>query len=180
MRQPGKRRQQHCFFWRTSGNMMSNSYRPSTSSYRSTLSYFHYNIDCIGSIGRSRDAFVTYFERIVLSIRRRVTFVWPPCRLRLSFRYKLLWKLTCSCCLRVWFGCHRVTFCRHRTCFGCWLAFDQVRGYLRPKFQIPYSCVHLVSTSGQCDASIMVTYHEACSSPACQQQRCRIVSMDTP
>ena len=106
------------------------------------------------SIGRSRDAFVTYFERIILSIRRRVTFVWPPCRLRLSFRYKLLWKLTCSCCLRVWFGCHRVTFCRHRTCFGCWLAVDQVRGYLRPKFQIPYSCVHLVSTSGQCDASI--------------------------
>ena len=34
MRQPGKRRQQHYFFWCTSENMMSNSYRPSTSSYR--------------------------------------------------------------------------------------------------------------------------------------------------
>jgi hypothetical protein len=30
MRQPGKRRQQHCFFWCNSENMMSNSYRPST------------------------------------------------------------------------------------------------------------------------------------------------------
>jgi hypothetical protein len=34
MRQPGKRRQQHCFFWCTSENMMSNYYKPSTSSYR--------------------------------------------------------------------------------------------------------------------------------------------------
>jgi hypothetical protein len=48
-------------------------------------------------------------------------------------------------CLRVWFGCHRVTFCWHRTCFHCSLAVDQVRGHLRAKFKIPYSYGHLVS-----------------------------------
>jgi hypothetical protein len=31
---------------------------------------------------------------------------------------------------------------------------DQVRGHLRAKFKIPYSYGHLVSISGQCDASI--------------------------
>ena len=66
-----------------------------------------------------------------------------------------------SCVLRVKttikihiFGCHRVTFCWHRTCFRCSLAVDQVRGHLRAKFKIPYSYGHLVSISGQCDASI--------------------------
>ena len=45
---------------------------------------------------------------------------------------------------------------RHRTCFGCCLAVDQIRGHLRAKFTIPYSFVHLVSISGQCDASLIV------------------------
>ena len=52
--------------------------------------------------------------------------------------------------------CHRVTLCRHRTCFRCSLAVDQVRGHLRAKFKIPYSYGHLVSMSEQCDASIKI------------------------
>ena len=56
--------------------------------------------------------------------------------------------------LRVAFVCHRVTFCWHRICFRCSLTVEQVRGHLRAKFKIPYSYGHLVSISGQCDASI--------------------------
>ena len=57
-----------------------------------------------------------------------------------------------SCMVRVPSRMVRMTFSMHRTCFGCWLALDKVRGHLRAKFKIPYQCVHLVSTSGQCDA----------------------------
>ena len=83
------------------------------------------------------------------SCSHRVAFVCPA---GINY-YK---KFTSSCCLRVWFGCHRVTFCWHRTCFRCSLAVDQVRGHLRAKFKTPYSHGHLVSISGQCDASNIV------------------------
>ena len=36
--------------------------------------------------------------------------------------------MTSPCNLHVWFIGHLVTFCRHRTCFGCRLAVDQVQG----------------------------------------------------
>ena len=90
-----------------------------------------------------------YWKRFCRTIRRRVAFAGK------------LWKFPYLCCLRVWFGCHRVwfgchrmTFFIHRTCFGCWLALYKVRGHLRTKLKISYSCVHLLRNSGQCDAGL--------------------------
>ena len=87
-------------------------------------------------------------DGIARASRSRVAFL----RHSGSFLFPSLYKCTYSCCLRVWFGCHRVTFCRHRTCFGCWLADDQVRDHLRAKFKIPCSCVHRDVKSAKCDA----------------------------
>ena len=56
--------------------------------------------------------------------------IWFP---QSSFLYlspywvALLKRSTSSWNLRVWLGCHRVSFCRYRTCFGCWLSVDQNR-----------------------------------------------------
>ena len=47
-----------------------------------------------------------------------------------------------------------MTFGRHRNDFCCRLADIKGRDEFRAKFKIPYSYDHLVSTSGQCDASI--------------------------
>ena len=47
-----------------------------------------------------------------------------------------------------------MTFGRHRNDFCSGLADIKVRDEFRAKFKIPHSYDHLVSTSGQCDASI--------------------------
>ena len=47
-----------------------------------------------------------------------------------------------------------MTFGRHHNDFCCCLSDVKVRDEFRPKFKIPHSYDHLVSTSGQCDASI--------------------------
>ena len=83
-----------------------------------------------------RNLVLTHRTLNTTSGSHRVVFVCPSCVLRVNYFIKI----TSSCCLRDLFGCHRVTFCRHRTCFGCWLAVDQLRGHLRTKFKIPYSC----------------------------------------
>ena len=46
-----------------------------------------------------------------------------------------------------------MTFARHRIDFCCLLAGVKVRDEFRAKFKIPLSYDHLVSTSGQFDAS---------------------------
>ena len=48
-----------------------------------------------------------------------------------------------------------MTFGRHRNDFCCRLADSKVRDEFRAKFKIPHSYDHLVSTSGQCDVSII-------------------------
>jgi hypothetical protein len=69
---------------------------------------------------------------------------------------------TTSCSHRVrlsaWFGHHRMTFSRHHTGLRCWSTIDLVSGppsgEIHANLKIPYSCCHLPSKSGQCDAAI--------------------------
>lgn len=58
------------------------------------------------TIGRSRDAFLTQFECILLSIRRRVSIVQHSCVLRVHFLIKIHIIVQPSCIVR----CHCVTF----------------------------------------------------------------------
>jgi hypothetical protein len=157
--------QRYCYFWYTLENIMSNSNRPTLGSMIKFNQTF--NVDLLpilsateilkftavgrrfNTTNRSRDAFVTTFERIVLKIRCRAPIAWPSRVLQVNYLVK---KIASLRWLRVWIGCHRVTFGRNRTCFGCWLADYQFRGHLREKFKIPYSHAHLVSISWKCDA----------------------------
>lgn len=81
MRQPGKRKQQHCLFWCTSENMMSTSYRPSTSSYNNkALFYFTLSFlaICLSSIRQCTYQYVVVYSH-------RVAFVWHSCVLRVNY-----------------------------------------------------------------------------------------------
>lgn len=146
MGQPWKRRQHHCFFWCTSGNVMSNS---TCKKLKMCFLCFLLHVSAnelftvgrsFNTIGRSRDALM--IQRIVLSKRlchHRMGFVC----LAVVNSYSNHIFVSCSGAI-VW------------PSIGIVLAstVDQFWSHLRAKFKILYLYDHLVLILEQCDACI--------------------------
>jgi len=101
---------------------------------------------------------VTTLEHTVLTIWHHVPITCPVGKL-LSKHLHLCNDFVCESDAIAWpsvatvyqSDTHRLTFCRNRTCFVCWLAVDQ---FLVVKFKFLYLHAPPASISGQCDTCI--------------------------
>ena len=111
---------------------------------------------CMSGLSRGLHGLVrTHPTLNTTSCSHRLAIVWPSGKLldeKQHLSAAILYGSAAIVCGSATVG--RMIFCRNRICV-CYLLFiDQIRGNFRTKFKISYSCVHLLSNSGQCDASI--------------------------